>query len=311
MLLVGDSKLGGITTTLTAYESLKMRGYSIHGIAMIDQPENTMYDNAKLIQEYLENRSEDALQRDRYCPSVFCFSRFPQEKLLHNWYRDNEMEFVRLFDSFDESVSQEIGSLLVKESNQKDTPYFIGSAIANRLRCVQAIDLPSSSILSSNNESRDLTVQTVTFPDIIDARSSGRLPLGHGNPSLSIAIAEAYSRYGAGTNWLEYQLPYEADMENYLLTSGPGSGWAHRILTSTCEKDIWSKTLNVLSSKRIGVAKGSRHSKQLWNMLLRSEESPLETYELVLPKIRMKRGVISLKLPSQYLVRIFLIFSNR
>ena len=36
IILVGDSRLGGITTTLTAYESLRVRGYSVHAIVLIE-----------------------------------------------------------------------------------------------------------------------------------------------------------------------------------------------------------------------------------------------------------------------------------
>lgn len=37
VLLVGDGKLGGIGATLSALESLRMRGYSILGVALIAQ----------------------------------------------------------------------------------------------------------------------------------------------------------------------------------------------------------------------------------------------------------------------------------
>lgn len=39
VLLVGDGRLGGIGSTLSALESLKMRGYTVHGVALIAQGE--------------------------------------------------------------------------------------------------------------------------------------------------------------------------------------------------------------------------------------------------------------------------------
>ena len=53
IILVGDSRLGGITTTLTAYESLRSRGYTVHAMVLIEHPGTSKYGNVLMIQEHL------------------------------------------------------------------------------------------------------------------------------------------------------------------------------------------------------------------------------------------------------------------
>lgn len=55
VLLVGDSRLGGISATLCAYESLRVRGYTVHAIVMIDRAESSELGNKSFVQEHLES----------------------------------------------------------------------------------------------------------------------------------------------------------------------------------------------------------------------------------------------------------------
>lgn len=50
-ILVGDSQLGGISTTLSAYESLKIRGFDVPLLFMF---ENKKYLNHELIAKYVD-----------------------------------------------------------------------------------------------------------------------------------------------------------------------------------------------------------------------------------------------------------------
>jgi dethiobiotin synthetase/adenosylmethionine--8-amino-7-oxononanoate aminotransferase len=49
VILVGDGRLGGISTTLSCLESLLLRGYDVDGIVLL---ENNGYNNQRAIQEY-------------------------------------------------------------------------------------------------------------------------------------------------------------------------------------------------------------------------------------------------------------------
>ena len=49
IILVGDTKLGGITSTLTALESLVLRGYTVHAICLVLQYGSTSLVNTEAI----------------------------------------------------------------------------------------------------------------------------------------------------------------------------------------------------------------------------------------------------------------------
>ncbi|EGF76870.1 hypothetical protein BATDEDRAFT_20952 [Batrachochytrium dendrobatidis JAM81] len=54
VILVGDSQLGGISTTLTSYESLLMRGFDVPCVVMFDNPK---YSNHTIVRSNLEKNT--------------------------------------------------------------------------------------------------------------------------------------------------------------------------------------------------------------------------------------------------------------
>ena len=100
IVLVGDSKLGGITATISALESLRLRGYTVYAVAIIERGSSTPLGNAEMIQEYFKNTfgNSDHSGIDSRIPQVFSFSSLPGGKertpMLHDWYRDNQCEFL-------------------------------------------------------------------------------------------------------------------------------------------------------------------------------------------------------------------------
>ena len=105
IILVGDSKLGGITTTLSAFESLRLRGYSIHAIVLIEHAGQTKYNNYLMIEEHLQRSfsagsatpGSDAWTANAI-PRVFVMKPLPAEGLLHSWFRENDASFVDLLE---------------------------------------------------------------------------------------------------------------------------------------------------------------------------------------------------------------------
>ena len=136
IILVGDSKLGGITTTLSAYESLRLRGYTVHAIVMIEHPGTNKYGNVLMIREHLErslssssshfSNAESGEYRSlpkwgvNRVPKVFRMFPLPSEKLLHNWFRENSDEFGALFDHIAEAVDEETRRLMAMRRDGQD-----------------------------------------------------------------------------------------------------------------------------------------------------------------------------------------------
>jgi bifunctional dethiobiotin synthetase / adenosylmethionine---8-amino-7-oxononanoate aminotransferase len=55
--------------------------------------------------------------------------------------------------------------------------------------------------------------------------------VGHGNPSMSMALAEAAGRYGH-VMFPSNLHPPAVQLAQYLLEKGPGKGWANRVFYS-------------------------------------------------------------------------------
>ena len=53
-LLVGDSKLGGIATSISAFESLHVRGYDVDSVVLFDDP---TWGNFGYLQQYFANHN--------------------------------------------------------------------------------------------------------------------------------------------------------------------------------------------------------------------------------------------------------------
>jgi adenosylmethionine-8-amino-7-oxononanoate aminotransferase len=72
------------------------------------------------------------------------------------------------------------------------------------------------------------------FKDVFNSTHFNSLALkgvGHGNPSMSMAIAEAAGRYGH-VMFPSNLHPPAVQLAQYLLEKGPGKGWANRVFYS-------------------------------------------------------------------------------
>ncbi|KAJ0984227.1 hypothetical protein J5N97_002583 [Dioscorea zingiberensis] len=87
-ILVGDGRLGGISTTISAYECLKLRGYDVAAIVLVDQG----LANEVALLSYLRSRVH-----------VFVLPPIPHDPLddLKNWF----VESRKVFDSLKETMA--------------------------------------------------------------------------------------------------------------------------------------------------------------------------------------------------------------
>mmetsp|Transcript_30737 Transcript_30737/g.73774 ORF Transcript_30737/g.73774 Transcript_30737/m.73774 type:complete len:289 (-) Transcript_30737:99-965(-) len=87
-VLVGDGRLGGISATLTALESLLIRGYNVSGVIVIE----TGYENQKAIQEYVGREVDgqlatSAIFRSPESAIVSLPELPPEPEPLGDWFR--------------------------------------------------------------------------------------------------------------------------------------------------------------------------------------------------------------------------------
>ena len=202
IILVGDSKLGGITTTLSAYESLRLRGYTVHAIVMIEHPGTNKYGNVLMIREHLERslssssafpntENSDYGSMPKWAvnkvPKVFRMFPLPSDKLLHNWFRENSDEFSALFDHLAEAVDEETSRLMNMRKEGQEIVWwpftqhasvgdgdvtFIESAHGDSFRVVKPVtqivqqQQQQQLIQQQSNEAEALLVATSTLSDV-------------------------------------------------------------------------------------------------------------------------------------------------
>lgn len=131
-MLVADGRLGGISATLTSFESLRLRGYTVHAIVLIAQDPNDTLGNSATIQAHLdaiyqpipgdvhtgnaEMTSSAAFTSPRWSlqrsPRVFTLSPIPNDRnqLLHNWFHQNMATFLDVFHHVHQSEEEELRS---------------------------------------------------------------------------------------------------------------------------------------------------------------------------------------------------------
>lgn len=106
-LLVGDGKLGGISTTLSSYEMLKIRGYSIPLIAILEN-RGRMLENYKIIQDNVDDET-------LVVPFTACM--LPEDNgtpdaQLKEWLRNNKKSFDSMFSHASSFNTNRINSIV-------------------------------------------------------------------------------------------------------------------------------------------------------------------------------------------------------
>lgn len=249
IVLIGDSRLGGISATITAIESLKIRGYTIHAVVFIESPESeTLHlKNSQMVQDVLEQKysnnpvNSTGLEK---APLVFTFTPIPIDRavLLHNWFEENDSNFSQLFTALTLSLHNLSSSYQEMASKgpeviwwpftqhghvggKGDTPggfndvTLIESAYAESFRTVE----------TRRNKSRDGYSK---YLDMIDACASWWTQgIGHGNSQISLSIAEAAGRYGH-IMFPRNLHPPAVQLARFLVEKGPGFNWAKRVFYS-------------------------------------------------------------------------------
>lgn len=273
IVLVADAKLGGITTTLTAFESLRLRGYTVHAIVMIAVPDSDMFgNNLDTVQSHITRSlaSSNAYALNAPAPKVFSLSPLPDQQMLHGWYKENEATFSNLYRHVDQSVTHEWERLALMASegsrvvwwpftqhgnvDQNDVTV-IESAHGDRFRVLDTQNHPKPQSQSSS-DSAALTPASATR-DLFDACASWWTQgVGHGNPNMSLAIAEAAGRYGH-VMFPSNLHPPAVQLARYMVSpQGPGRRWASRVFFSddgSTAMEIAIKMALRLSETRKGI----------------------------------------------------------
>lgn len=264
IILIGDGRPGGISSTITALESLRSRGYTIHAIVFIDQSNSRKFTNATVIESILNNIYQnvpgDSLSKSEWSigkkPKVFSLTPTPKNKntLLHSWFQENEKVFNDLFDHINLEILNEMDTYedmiergykniwwpFVQNSKISiDDVSFVDSAYKHHLKIYSPSDQIKNDKKNKSHTTHSKKPSLTSYQDFYDATSSlWTQMIGHGNQNISIGISEAAGRYGH-LFFRKALHPPVVQLSRYLLEAGPGKhydpneeSWAKKVFYS-------------------------------------------------------------------------------
>ncbi|KIJ11983.1 hypothetical protein PAXINDRAFT_83629 [Paxillus involutus ATCC 200175] len=234
-VLVGDSKLGGISSTISSYESLLLRGYIVDAILLF---RDQYYRNYEYLLSYFAERG------------VHVTSLEPPPPRLDNATEDiasTESYYAKLiprnFDSeifctlrhLDECHSSRIEELDSMPRRALDTIWwpFVQHGLVQSEQDVTVIDSAYADFFSVYNSSSKppSPSSSLLAPQLDGSASWWTQAVGHAHPSLGLAAANAVGRYGHVIFPQATHLP-ALKLAERLLHEGPGRGWASRAFFS-------------------------------------------------------------------------------
>ena len=244
VVLVGDGKLGGISATLSALESLLSRGYDVHSIVLIEDYADLSGHGSNLpaLKEYasrcmaLRSGSGRSLL-DNVDRSIVSLPSLPPDMnaTLHEWFDSNQVQ---------ESSAQISSHLRDQWENHVDTlaelrnrgnknlwwPFTQHQGHIDKKVNATVIDGASGDNFSILHDGDDRLERTDHFDACASWWTQG---MGHGESSIGLAAAAAAGRFG---HVIFPDVVHEpaAELADKLVNSnlGPGEGWASRVFFS-------------------------------------------------------------------------------
>lgn len=215
-ILIGDPKLGGISATISSYESLRLRGYDVESVLIL---ENEEYRNHEYLKSYFQEQ-EIPCTAIRPPPKRHQ-DRREDHKGLQNYYDSmaRSHPIRNVLRSLNNRHERRIKSLASMAQDAQKTIWYpftqqkllttdkitaIDSAYGDHFQTFSDSPKPSSELeRTRGRERRELEefkrkAQSVSLlrPSFDGSASWWTQGLGHANPQLTLAAAYAAGRYG-------------------------------------------------------------------------------------------------------------------
>lgn len=245
--MIGDSRLGGISSTISSYESLLLRGYIIDAILLF---KDDYYRNYEYLTPYFAERGVHVSAFDPPPPLESDPSR--NFEVTDQYYgclvpSDQQGGLFDIQRHLDDCHTRRIGELESMPQRTLDTVWwpFVQHGLVKGPTEVNVIDSASHDFFSIyNGHKSSAPSSTSTTPDAEKEISSSLIEpqydgssswwtqaLGHAHPSLTLAAARASGRYGHVMFPQATHLP-ALQLSEFLVKEGPGKGWASRAFIS-------------------------------------------------------------------------------
>ncbi|KAG6828674.1 hypothetical protein H0H92_007089 [Tricholoma furcatifolium] len=230
IVLIGDSNLGGISTTISAYESLLLRGYIVDAVLLF---RDTYYRNYEYLKPYFADRGIWLSSFEKPPPLIsdphenFKSTDAYYQSLLEPPSAENGESVIDAVKHLSEAHSTRLAELDSMPRRTLDSVWwpFVQHAHFTSESDVNVIDSARSDFFSTYTKDSSSTKSLLT-PQLDSSASWWTQTFGHAHIPTTLAAARAAGRYGhvmfPGATHLPALKLTEA------LLAGPGHGWAKR-----------------------------------------------------------------------------------
>lgn len=235
-VLIGDSKLGGISTTISSYESLLLRGYSVDCVLLF---KDEYYRNWEYLTSYFAEHGIRVAAVDAPPPllSDASLNFESTEKYYESLVSEGKVDGIHdIIDHMDSCHSRRLSDLQSMSHRTLGSIWwpFVQHGLVRDEKDVNVIDSAWGdffSVRTKSTSSIETDNQSFLEPQFDGSASWWTQALGHAHPSLTLAAARAAGRYGHVMFPQATHLP-ALKLAESLLHDGPGKGWASRVFYS-------------------------------------------------------------------------------
>ncbi|KAG0367673.1 hypothetical protein BGZ54_003469 [Gamsiella multidivaricata] len=197
-VLIGDSHLGGISTTLTSYESLHQYGYDIPALMLFDNKSR----NHQFLERYLAKAENRPLIHVLPSPPEKLADLKADAEQLHEYYRKTEDYFKDVVQELDKAHHSRLDRL-EELADKARTSIWWPFTQHQTVKEVTVIDSAYGDIMTTYVDPKEKAAtgangnQEGTWKEMFDGCASWWTQgLGHGSPALTQSAAYASGRYG-------------------------------------------------------------------------------------------------------------------
>ena len=212
VILIGDSKLGGIGATISAFESLHIRGYDVEAVTLFDDQK---WSNAGYLRDHFEKHKIPTFSLPS--PPIQLEDAAQDERSLHTYYEEtsNEKQVTGLVELLHRKHFERVSKLFSMQA-EADTMIWHPFRQHGLPQDIIAIDSAYGDHFDAYSSGSEVGKETQpsTYQPVLQSLASApsAMPLttslfdgsaswwtqglGHGNPELALTAAHAAGRYG-------------------------------------------------------------------------------------------------------------------
>ncbi|KAJ5566767.1 hypothetical protein N7535_006073 [Penicillium sp. DV-2018c] len=199
IVLVADSRLGGISSSISAYESLLLRGYDVESVLLF---RDDYYKNHEYLRDYFQKKSIPlvSLPAPPARPSQLdADAQSRDEEAMFDYYRKSakESEILHLLVQMSVNNTQRVERLEEMADRAHDLIWYpFTQHQGMTAKDITVIDSAHDDYFQTLNANKSEKAEGELRPTFDGSASWWTQGLGHGNPELSLSAAYAAGRYG-------------------------------------------------------------------------------------------------------------------